>query len=262
MKSPEKISRRDFIKKTALGVGVAMFAPEQLLAQDEGNPDLPEKNSLSAEKEKGEKKEKVVDLKNIDLAKDFDLGELPKDFELSAEAKSFFNSMSQERAGDKEANYKKEAFEKIAAKFGEKGIAEFFGTLKEIHPLAEKYQNNQGALLKMVKTVFSGGDRKHLNKRLYVMAELIESDSVRKLKELFEILKEADFKKSYDLSWDSEKIAQLISDSDERKAMIEYNEKFTMAVRTRLKEKINLEQLKWDEMPYKDRMKIINGLAK
>ena len=162
---------------------------------------------------------------------------------------------------DESSSYKIGEFDKMSAEFGEQRFCELIKTLEEIFPsetggkkISRQIFRSYGQALSEIG-VKDG--REKLNTKLQNMKSLLEEGGIEKLKELFELLrKEGYTKQKYDFSWNRERINQLIDDSEERRALIDFSDKIGIRFEI-LENEAGLTHEEYMRLNYKDKMKLL-----
>lgn len=254
------LGKRAFLKKTGklakdltiAGAGVAIMGKGAFAKS-------PEAVSDSQEHENGQER---------DFEKDFNIGVPISDDEKEID-KIIGNEDIEVLSGGKHyyidgygLPYKRKAFAQMTEKYGQERIRQMLDFLEDAYPSKEGKSRDDilasyaGLLSRMAQE--NTENKVRLNKKLYNISDLLEKGRLEKTTELFKKLKDGGYSKAFDFSWDIKTTDKLLSDEDERKALIEFQEKVDGFKYIKLKEFVGEET--FNGMSFKEKLKAYEAM--
>lgn len=212
-----------------------------------------------------------------DYEKDFSLGiEMTPETENSLEKEIINNDRTEAEDISGGVNYtsegegleyKRKAFVQMTAKYGKERLFKFFDLLDSSYPnsLREKNNTKEAIFTSYSREFPRMPDVKDLiaktevNKKLYNIADHMEPGEIEKLSQLLSLLREEGYDRKYDFSWNGKMIDQLLSQADERRAMIEF-QNLTLdggqgGVKLLKLKRAYKEKGDFESLPFKERLK-------
>ena len=224
-KNPKKdestnISRRDFLKKAGkvalVAAGAAILGPEAVFAGKSGEGKIEQ-----------------------DYANDFNIG-----IEISeADEKRILDEMInsdhydlESLAGGRYYNldgyglpYKRKAFARMVARYGKERVQKYFDVLVDAYPseLKNRDKTRDNILISYGRELPRMSEEEmekkiSLNRKLYNIANSLNEGGLEKLGSLLKKLGEEGYDKKFDFSWNGRMVDRLLSDEEERRSLIEF----------------------------------------
>lgn len=167
-------------------------------------------------------------------------------------------------------SYKRRTFAQMTAKYGEERMKQFLNFLERSNSPNDN-QSKDAILISYGNILprMSQEDEKRkiiLNEKLYNISDLLEKGKLERLGNLFDKLKSEGYDKKYNFDWDEKTIEKLASSDEERKAMIEFQNKAVCgsgkdgAIYLKMKEYFGKE--KFDSMTYVEKLRAFESMDK
>jgi hypothetical protein len=252
------LSKRKFLKDAGkvvlVATGAALMGPKLAFGENKSEKERDYSKDFDIGVEISDKDEDIDKIINYDNQFDVE----------TISGGSYYNLDS------KGLPYKRRAFAQMIVKYGKERVQEFLDLLVSVYPSnleefskgKDKILTSYGRELPRLDESSDEASMIRLNKKLFNISDSLEKGELEKLDKLFKLLKDDGYDKKYDFNWNKQTINRLLSDEEERKSMIEFQNAILDGGKggvKYIKLKNFLGEDRFDSMTFKEKLEVFKS---